>query len=136
MALVASAIANDGNMMKPFVVKNVTNQSGFKIDETKPHIMYNCVSADTANRIRDAMIEVVNRGTGTSAAIKGIKVAAKTGTAENEKQGKEHAWMVAFAPAENPEIAVAVVLEYSGGSGGANCGPIVRGVISQYLTGN
>lgn len=139
MALVASSIANGGNMMKPFIVKSITNKTGFSVNETKPQILYKTVSSDIASRLKDAMIDVVNKGTGTSAAVSGIQVAAKTGTAENEQSernsGKEHTWIVAFAPADNPQIAVAVMMEYSGGSGGANCGPVARNLISQYLYG-
>ena len=76
----------------------------------------------------DYMIETVENGTATQAKISGMKVAGKTGTAENEMtdKEKEHTWFVGFAPADNPKIAVAIILEYSGGSGGSNAAPIAR----------
>ena len=80
------------------------------------------------------MIETVKHGTATRAAISGFTVAGKTGTAENEKgKGKDHAWFIGYAPAEDPQIAVAVILEYSGGSGGDTAAPIAGNVMRRYL---
>ena len=74
------------------------------------------------------MVEVVKSGTGTNAKIKNVKVAGKTGTAENSS-GKSHAWFIGFAPAENPKIAVAVILEEEGSTGGKSAAPIAREII-------
>ena len=82
------------------------------------------------------MIECVKSGTGTMAQVGGITVAGKTGTAENEKKGKTHAWFIGFAPAENPQIAICVMKEYSGSGGGSVCAPIASKIISQaYKSG-
>jgi len=89
------------------------------------------VSAQVADKVKTLMVEVVRNGTGTAASIRGTLVARKTGSAENP-HGIAHAWFVGFAPAENPKIAVAVVVE-NAGSGGSVAGPIARDVISQYL---
>ena len=77
-------------------------------------------------------VEVVKRGTGTNASIKGIRVAGKTGTAENPS-GKTHAWFIGFAPADDPKIAVAVVLEEDGTTGGKTAAPIARNIMIEAL---
>jgi len=78
------------------------------------------------------MVEVVKRGTGTNASIKNIRVAGKTGTAENPS-GKTHAWFIGFAPADEPQIAIAVVLEEDGTTGGKTAAPIARNIIIEAL---
>ena len=78
------------------------------------------------------MCAVVSQGTGKSARISGVTVAGKTGTAENETD-RDHAWFVGYAPAENPQICVAVLLENDGGAGGTNAAPIARNVMRKYL---
>ncbi len=137
MALVACAVANDGIIMEPRLVSHATNNSGVTILSTKPKQQSVAMPKQNADYITDMMVKTVSQGTGTSAIINGITVAGKTGTAENEQtvmqKNKEHTWFVAFAPAEDPEIAVAVMLEYSGGSGASVCGPIVRNIIREYL---
>lgn len=136
MTMCACAIANDGIIMKPYIMQRAKNKSGGTVAETRPEQLYNAVSADVANKIKEMMIEVVKSGTGTAAAIKGMTVAGKTGTAENEfltkEKNKEHTWFVCFAPAEDPQIAVVVMLEYSGGSGGEKCAPIAREILQHY----
>lgn len=137
MAMVASAIANDGIIMKPYIMQRATNKSGGVVQETRPHQLYRAVSSDVADKIKEMMVETVKSGTGKSAQISGVAVAGKTGTAENEyltkEKDKEHTWFVSFAPANNPQIVVAVMLEYSGGSGGELCAPIARELIMHYL---
>ncbi len=137
MAMVTSAIANGGIIMKPYLLQRATNQNGFVVFENKPQQLYKALSPEVAGRISNMMVNTVKNGTGAGATIRGIQVAGKTGTAENEQsvkqKGKEHVWFVAFAPAENPEIAVAVMLEYSGGSGGELCAPIAKELIEKYL---
>jgi peptidoglycan glycosyltransferase len=137
MALVAASVANDGQMMKPTLVDKVTTNDGYLVKAQKPSVECQVMSKDTAEVVKDMMINVVDKGTGRNAAIKGIKVAGKTGTAENElsvnEKNKEHAWFVGFAPAENPQIAVAVILEYNGSTGGSAAAPVARGVISSWL---
>jgi peptidoglycan glycosyltransferase len=137
MAMVASCIANDGIMMKPWLVKRVATVNGIQLHAGGPSVLYRSVSPETAASVRDMMIEAVERGTGKSARIKGVHVAGKTGTAQNEltdrEKNKEHAWFIGFAPAEDPEVAVAVIAEYSGSSGGSLCAPIARELLSEYL---
>lgn len=137
MAMTAAAVANDGVMMRPFVAKRAVNESGTVVWENRPVTEGRAMSAETATKIEEMMIETVKSGTGTSGAIRGVAVAGKTGTAENERTEKDknaaHTWFVAYAPAEDPQIAVAVMMEYSGGSGSGNCAPIARDLIAAYL---
>jgi peptidoglycan glycosyltransferase len=81
--------------------------------------------------MRDLMIQVVKNGTGTAAAIQGVQVAGKTGTAE-VANGEPHAWFAAFAPADNPQVVVAVLVE-NAGTGGSVAAPIARQVIAAAL---
>lgn len=132
MALVASAIANDGLMMKPIIVKEVISPEGKSIKSNNPNTIGKVCEAEEAGIIKDMMIEVVKSGTGTNAAIKNTVVAGKTGTAQND-MGKEHAWFIGFAPAENPKVAVAVILENAGTTGGKSAAPIARDLLNAGL---
>lgn len=132
VAMMAGAVANGGKMMKPYLVDSITAASGVSLMQTKPYQYLAPISEETAEYIKELMVGVVKSGTGSGARISGITVAGKTGTAENETD-KDHAWFVGFAPAENPQIAVAVILEYDGGAGGTNAAPIARNVMSKYL---
>ncbi|MEN8904853.1 MAG: penicillin-binding transpeptidase domain-containing protein [Clostridiales bacterium] len=133
MAAFTSAIANNGKMMQPYLVNNIQNSEGKVKKETKAKVLSELTTSSIADNVTDIMVSVVDNGTGTSAQIPGIKVAGKTGTAENEVQNKEHAWFIAFAPADDPKIAIAVINEYSGETGGSICAPIAKQVISSYL---
>jgi cell division protein FtsI/penicillin-binding protein 2 len=101
-----------------------------------PVVRHRVVSAATARQVRSMMLEVVRSGTGTAAAISGVEVAGKTGTAElrpNSKDPKDaDAWFVAFAPAERPQVAVAVML-VGAGFGGTAAAPIARRVLQAAL---
>ncbi len=132
VAMMGAAVANNGVMMKPHVVDSVTTSSGIVYSTARQEAVFRPMSATTAAYISDLMVDVVKSGTGRSAAISGITVAGKTGTAEAEGS-KDHSWFVGFAPAENPKIAVAVILENDGGAGGTTAAPIARNVISKYL---
>ena len=137
MAMITSGIANDGVIMKPFLVSSIVSSDGKRVKTTKPDEFRKIMEQSVANRVKKMMQEVVESGTGKKAAISGINVAGKTGTAENEltaqTKNKEHAWFVGFAPVENPQIAVTVILEYSGSSGGAIAAPIAQKVMVEYL---
>lgn len=137
MAMVTSAIANNGFMMKPILVNQVTSPSGTVILNQKPSILYQVTTPETAAKLRGMMQYVVEKGTGTNAMIKGIHVGGKTGTAENEltdkQKNKEHAWFIGFAPVEDPQIAVAVILEYNGSTGGEQAAPIARDLMSTWI---
>lgn len=132
MAMMTSAIANDGKLVKPNLVKKIVSPNNDIIESSEVEVLSNVTSKEIAEKIKDMMIDVVDEGTGDEAKIRGIKVAGKTGTAENNKE-KEHAWFVAFAPADNPQIAVAVVLENIGETGGSSAAPIARNIILKAI---
>ncbi|MBQ9757288.1 MAG: peptidoglycan glycosyltransferase [Clostridia bacterium] len=131
MAMICASVANNGNMMTPYVVDSVTKNETV-IQKARPKIFAQPISAECADYLKELMVNVVKNGTGSRAAIYGIDVAGKTGTAENESE-KDHAWFVGFAPADEPEIAVAVVLENSGTSGGDSAAPIAGNIMRKYL---
>jgi len=131
MALVASAVANGGNIMRPYLVAQVLTYHGQVLDETEPSVWLRPISAETADTLRSLMVKVVESGTGTQAALSGVKVAGKTGTAE-VAQGEPHAWFTAFAPADDPRVVVAVLVE-NAGTGGSVAAPIARKVIAAGL---
>ena len=132
VAMTASAVANGGKMMKPYLVETVTTENGTVIGQTRPSVLYESVGPACAAYVRDMMIGVVEEGTGTTARIDGVTVAGKTGTAETEG-GEDHAWFVGYAPAENPKICVAVLLENNGTPGGKTAAPIARNIMRRFL---
>jgi peptidoglycan glycosyltransferase len=137
MALVAAAIANGGTEMAPRLVREIRDPSGRVIRTFDPQPWGQPISPQTAAELTAMMVSVVQSGTGTAAQIAGVQVAGKTGTAETAT-GNPHAWFVSFAPAENPQIVVAVVV-LNGGSlgseatGGHVAAPIARAVLQAAL---
>ena len=109
MAMVGTAIANDGVIMQPYLVDSVNNANGERSFSASPTKLMQAVSKTTAGRVRDVLLGVVQNGTGTAAAIPGIDVAGKTGTAE--KDNGNDSWFVGMAPAEDPRVVVAIVIE-------------------------
>lgn len=133
LAAYAAAIANNGTLYQPHLVKGYRDTATgkyFPFLYTKQELP---VSAETFALIKDGMIGVVRRGTGTLAQVPGVTVAGKTGTAQNP-HGRDHAWFIAFAPVENPKIAMAVLVE-NAGFGGAISAPIARELIRYYVKG-
>jgi len=139
MAVLVSAIANGGKVYKPRVVSKIIRQDG--TIETQPPTLVRDLSnfRREIGIIQEGMKLVVEKGTGILAKVEGISVAGKTGTAENfpnieNPLGKDHAWFIAYAPVDNPEIALSIVIE-QGGHGGSTSAPIAAEIISYYLTG-
>jgi peptidoglycan glycosyltransferase len=132
MAVMAAAIANDGVAMVPYVVEAVVAPDGVEIESAVPRVFRRMFSGRVAGELVDMMVDVVARGTGRPAALPEVAVAGKTGTAEGG--GGPHAWFIGFAPAGDPTIAVAVVVE-SGGSGGLVAGPVAAAVFAAWLAG-
>ena len=137
MAMVGAGVANDGVVMKPYLVaeERAPNLSALSI--TKPEPMSRAVSSEVAGELSDMMVTVVLKGTGGSAAIPGVSVGGKTGTAQDGNR-PPHVWFMAFAPAEDPQVAVAVIVENGGrlgdaATGGAVAGPIARQVMEAVL---
>jgi penicillin-binding protein A len=132
-AMIASAIANDGTLMKPYLVSEVQAPDLTVIDKTDPEELGQPVSPEVANQLTDMMVSVVENGTGRRAQIDGVQVAGKTGTAENAAD--DHSWFIGFAPADDPKIAVAVFVRNGGRTGGDISAPIAKSVIEAYLDG-
>jgi penicillin-binding protein A len=129
MGLIDATIAHDGTTPRPYLVRRIAgSETGLA---TRPETIAQPISPETAHEVRDLMVQVVKRGTGTAAQLPNVTVAGKTGTATNP-HGRSHAWFVAFAPAENPRVAVAVVVE-NVGYGGTYAAPIVREVLRVAL---
>jgi peptidoglycan glycosyltransferase len=138
MAMVSAAIANKGTLMSPYLVKDTRNSDLDVIDQNKPEQLSQAVTPAVAAALTRMMTTVVQSGTGTPAQIPGIQVAGKTGTAQNVAGGNPHAWFTSFAPASDPKIAVAVVVEHGGNAGseavgGTVAAPIARQVIEAVL---
>ncbi len=132
MAMICSAIANDGKLMRPFLVDSVTKGNSV-VQRTSPKILGQAINEECAEYVGLQMVQAVENGTGGNARISGVAVAGKTGTAENEKE-KDHSWFIGYAPYEDPQIAIAVILENDGTSGGTAAAPIAGNVIRKYLS--
>jgi len=132
MAMVAATIANEGIMMKPILVKEVISPQGRTVRVGKTGTISKVADEGVMMRLKDMMCRAISEGTGKNARIKNVQVAGKTGTAENETK-KTHAWFVGFAPAQNPEVAIAVILESIDKSGGGGCSPYRKGYISNGI---
>ncbi len=133
MAMVAASIANGGVMMKPYLVQRAVSSNGVVAYEASPEALARTTTSSVSAKITEYMLACVESGTGANARIRGIDVAGKTGTAQNEREGRDHAWFIGFAPADDPQIAVAVIQEYSGSSGGAACAPVAKAVMQEWL---
>ena len=136
MAMVAATVANDGVMMAPFVVDAELDNDGNVISRTQPEAWQRPISRQTAGILQDLMVEVAESGTASCciALDGGIPVAAKTGTAQlngPDEPERSHAWIVAYAPADAPKYAVAVMIkgtdaEISASTGGRLAGPVAK----------
>ncbi len=134
-ALVAATVANDGVQMKPYLVDQVTAPDLTVIDSTQPEEWREPISGDIADQLTEMMLSVVENGSGRAARISGVEVAGKTGTAQVSDEVADHTWFMGFAPADDPQIAVAVFVANGGGTGGERSAPIARQVIEAYLDG-
>lgn len=142
IAMVAAAVANKGELMKPQIWNRVVDPDGRTVKHLDPSVYSQAVSAKTAEELTTAMEGVVNEGTGTNAAISGVSVAGKTGTAEtpgNKACGggaeENQAWFMGFAPADEPKIAIAVSVECTPEFGNDVAAPIFADVAEAILNG-
>ena len=134
MALVAAGVANGGRVMTPYLLKEVRSPGGSVVVKTRPTVWRRAMKPTTAAALNQMMQAVVIGGTGTAARIPGIKVAGKTGTAETGLDHVYTAWFIFFAPADNPQVAGAVVLEHQlNGFGGSVAAPIARELMQAIL---
>lgn len=138
MAMVSAGIANGGAVMRPYVVHRVRSPDLDVLEEADPEVLHQAVSASVADDLTEMMVEVVENGTGDEASISGVSVAGKTGTANSSAKRSPYAWMITFAPAEDPEVAVAVLVEQTDIerddiSGGGLAGPIAADVMTAVI---
>jgi penicillin-binding protein A len=133
MAMVAGAIANRGVVMEPYLTDRVLEPDGSLLVRMKPDEQRRAVKTEVADQIAAMMEGVVSGGTGTAAQISGVRVAGKTGTAETGRAGRNTAWFIAFAPVDNPRVAIAVVLQNQSGTGGEVAAPIAKQVMEALL---
>lgn len=138
MAMVAAAVANGGELMAPRLVSQVFDADGGTVEAFEPDSLGQPISPAAASALARLMERVVTEGTGRRASVAGVRVAGKTGTAENE-DGAPDVWFIAFAPVEDPQIAVAVLVEDGGeagdtATGGSVAGPIAAVLIESWLS--
>ncbi|GAB7005381.1 penicillin-binding protein 2 [Nocardioides sp. AN3] len=139
MAMVVSGIANRGTVMKPYLVNQVQSADSDTISATEPEKLSQAVTPETAKEVTKLLVATVNEGTASPAAITGIQVAGKTGTAQSGQPNvSPYAWFVSFAPAENAKVAVAVMIESADiprddVAGGKWGGPIAKQVMEAVL---
>ena len=134
MAMVAAAVANDGKLARPTFVQSITDPDGRTTDELQPDVISTVMSEEAAAQLTELMTNVVAEGSGTAAALSGIEVAGKTGTAERDVDaGINQAWFIGFAPVAEPQIAVAATVERTSGTGGEVAAPIARQVMEVLL---
>lgn len=131
-ALITSAIANGGTLMKPYLLDRVVSAGGEEVKKFLPQTGGSLMTADEAGKLTELMKAVTDVGTGSAVRTEDYTAAVKTGTAEFETGKETHAWFTGFAPAENPEIVVTVLVEESG-SGGKIAGPVARAMFDAYL---
>lgn len=131
-ALITCAIANDGIMMKPYLVETVVNEQWQVVQEYKPQEYRDPLTKEEADFLTDCMIAVVNEGSGGASGSTHFQIAGKTGSADYDSNGNRHAWYTGFAPAEDPQIVVSVILE-NGQSGGTYAAPVAKAIFEYYL---
>ncbi len=141
MAMVTATIANGGTVMRPFIMSQVRSPDAEVLDRTQPETLYDdAVSDDVAEDLTEMMVATVEDGTAEVLGIDGVSVGGKTGTAQRDEDDNPYAWIVGMAPADDPQVAVAVFIEDAGGtarddiSGGALAGPIAKAVMQAVIT--
>ncbi|MGH7811074.1 MAG: penicillin-binding transpeptidase domain-containing protein, partial [Candidatus Binatia bacterium] len=146
LANMMAAVANGGKLYRPRIVSKVESVDGTTVREYGPELIRTIeLKPDTLNRLRNGLADVVKVGTGGMARTPVVEIAGKTGTAQVvEMKGaylkseqlayfnRDHAWFVAYAPAQNPEIAVAVLIEH-GGHGGDAAAPMAKKLIEKFV---
>lgn len=134
MAMVAGAIANGGRMQRPYIMRRAITRDGVVVKQQRPEEVDSVASAYIASEVGRMMQNVVSEGTGTQAGLAGLSVAGKTGTAETGDPNRNQAWFIGYAPAESPEVAVAVVIEDTSGTGGTEAAPVAGEVMRTAIS--
>ncbi len=136
MAEVAAAVANQGRLMAPHLAARIVDPEGSTVSQVSPRVQSVVMKSSTAASLTSMMEAVVTEGTGTAAQISGVRVAGKTGTAETQiGAAVNNVWFVAFAPAQNPRVAIAVTLQDVPGQGAEFAAPVARQVMEAVLHG-
>jgi peptidoglycan glycosyltransferase len=134
MAMIAATVANHGVTMRPQLIERVLSPGGNVITHLRPDALGRPIKRQTADELTHMMELAVTGGTGTAAQIPGVRVAGKTGTAETGRLNINTTWFTAFAPADAPRVAIAVVVENQvGGFGGTVAAPIAKQVMEALL---
>jgi peptidoglycan glycosyltransferase len=138
MAMVAAAIANDGDVMRPYIVDEVRAPNLSVLARTDPQVISKAISGSTAEELTKMLVATVDEGTATPAQIPNVEVAGKTGTAQSTPERPPYAWFVSFAPANDPKVAVAVLVQSSDTSrdeigGGRLGGPIAKAIMEAVI---
>jgi len=138
MALISASIANGGLMMQPTLIESVISPNLSVIAATQPEVLAQPITAATAASLTKMMIQSVSKGVASNASVSGFKIAGKTGTAENGPGERVTLWFTGFAPASNPRVAIALVIEDGGGrdsgaSGNATAAPVARSFFQAVL---
>ena len=136
MAMVAAAVGNGGILMRPRIVDRVVEPDGSLRERIRPRRQGRVISRKAADELRGMMSQVVEEGTGTASALAGIRSGGKTGTAEVQNGASNQAWFIAFAPLDDPEVAIAVTVERTQGQGGTIAAPIAKQVMQALLGGD
>ncbi|SDM10232.1 peptidoglycan D,D-transpeptidase FtsI family protein [Nonomuraea jiangxiensis] len=139
MAMIAAGIANDGKVMKPYLVNKITDAKGDTVEDASPEELSEAISSDSSRKLRDMMVSVVQNGTANLAQVPGVQVGGKTGTAETADGRPPHAWFISFAPADDPKVALAIIVESGAAkvgaeaTGGHTAAPIAKAVLEAVL---
>ncbi|MCB4792658.1 MAG: penicillin-binding protein 2 [Elusimicrobia bacterium] len=130
MAVMMSAVANGGTLYKPYLLDRIESSGGEILSKTDAKKLSEIqLSPEVWQLIKEGLEEVVKTGTGQGCFFKNLKVSGKTGTAQNP-QGDDHAWFIAYAPSDNPELALTIIVE-NGGHGGSVAAPIARKIFKE-----
>ena len=120
MALITSAIANGGTLMKPYLIDSVANYKGSVIEKTRPEKYKDLMTAAEAAQLKDYMTSVAEYGTASVLSGGGYTAAGKTGTAEySSDEEKDHSWFIGMSNVDNPELVISVIIESSDGTASA-----------------
>ncbi|HEV7948919.1 MAG TPA: penicillin-binding transpeptidase domain-containing protein [Glaciihabitans sp.] len=133
IAMVSAAVANGGVLMQPNLVESITAPDLTESESFQPEVYNTPISTDTATEMTRLMVSNVSQGAASNARINGVDVAGKTGTAENGVDDPYTLWFTGFAPANDPEVAVAVVVENGGGQGQSSFGNAVAAPIAKEV---
>ena len=131
MALITSAIANGGVLMKPYLIDKVQNASGDLISTTDPDAYTRLMTDNEASLLAKLMQGVVEKGTASALNGRGYTVAGKTGSAEYDENGSSHSWFIGYSNIDDPDLVVAVIVE-GGGTGSEAAVPIAADLFDAY----